>query len=301
VADPSAAGTAPPGSPGLAREVVEKGPWYHTFDLPGGVSTAGFYDLRSVTAKVGLPGSLAGGRCLDAAACEGFWSFELARRGATEVVSVDLPDTSEQDWQGELDQETLERGSGMANDHFRFVRETLGFDNVQRVDMNIYDVAPERLGSFDFVFVGNILVHLSDAPRALRALRSVLAPGGTLISLEPTSLALSVLSPRIPLGQLWDIDDQPRWWTPNIAAHRRLLHAAGFELLARGGPILQPFGAGMPARPTQRPRTAREWLYWYGVRRIGVPSSWIRARSAAPPDQEDLATQKTTEPAPARS
>ena len=59
-----------------------------------------------------IPASLAGKRCLDAAACEGFWSFEMARRGADEVVSVDLPDTAEQDWQGRVDEDERELGTG---------------------------------------------------------------------------------------------------------------------------------------------------------------------------------------------
>lgn len=78
----------------LAQEVRRLAPWYHTFELPGGVVTDGYFDLRGVAGQLPLPASLAGKRCLDAAACEGFWSFEMARRGAAEVVSLDLPDTS---------------------------------------------------------------------------------------------------------------------------------------------------------------------------------------------------------------
>jgi SAM-dependent methyltransferase len=281
VQPPDDAAAAP--APDLAAELIERGPWYHTFDLPGGNSTAGFYDLRGVREKISLPASLAGKRCLDAAACEGFWSFELAQRGADSVISVDLPDTTEQDWQGEVDDEKRELGTGMANEHFHFIREVLGLEQVERRDMNIYDVSPETVGMFDFVFVGNILVHLSDPARALRALRSVLNPGGRIHSLEPAAFVLSVISPKIPLGQLWDIDDQPRWWTPNIAAHRRLLHAAGFEIEDRGGPIFQPFGDGFPTRPAHRVRSFREALYWLVTRRVGVASSWISARPVDSP------------------
>ena len=102
----------------MAREVRRLAPWYHTFELPGGVVTSGYFDLRSVVGKLPLPASLAGMRCLDAAACEGFWSFELARRGAAEVVSLDLPDTDRQDWQGLPSREVRRAGSGMANEHF---------------------------------------------------------------------------------------------------------------------------------------------------------------------------------------
>ena len=267
----------------LATQVAERGPWYHTFDLPGGVSTQGFYDLRGVPAKIGLPASLEGKRCLDAAACEGFWSFELARRGADEVVSVDLPDTTEQDWQGDVDGEKLTLGSGMANSHFHFIKDALGRDNVSRVDMNIYDVSPDTVGTFDFIFVGNILVHLADPARALRALRSTLAPGGQLLSLEPISFTLTVLSPRIPLGQLWDVDDQPRWWTPNAAGHKRLLHAAGMRVVDGGAPFFQPFGEVMATGPAHRPNNVRDFLHWRVVRKVGVASSWLLAEPASQP------------------
>lgn len=262
----------------LAGEAARIGPWYHTFELPDGAITPGYFDLRGVVAKLPLPASLAGKRCLDAAACDGFWSFELARRGAAEVISVDLPDTSRQDWQGRPTDSQRRAGSGLADQHFAFVRDALGLTQVKREGMNLYDVQPGRLGSFDYVFVGNVLIHLADPARALRALLSVMAPGAELLSLEATSLALTILSPRRPLGQLWDWDDQPRWWTPNKAAHRRLLHAAGLEVIDQGGPLFQPFGDLIPRRPPALPRSFREILFWGFVRQVGPASAWVRAR-----------------------
>ena len=138
-------------------------------------------------------------------------------------------------------------------------------------------VSPETVGSFDFIFVGNILVHLADPARALRALRSTLKPGGQLLSLEPISFTLTMLSPRIPLGQLWDVDDQPRWWTPNAAGHKRLLHAAGLRVIDGGAPFFQPFGEVMSSGPAHRPTSVRDFLHWNVVRKVGVASSWLLA------------------------
>jgi tRNA (mo5U34)-methyltransferase len=265
----------------LAAEIRAAAPWYHTFEFPGGLVTDGYFDLRPVVAKLPLPASLQGLRCLDAAACEGFWSFELARRGAAEVVSLDRPATDQQDWQGLVPEAARRVGSGLANRHFEIARSAYGAANVRRVDLNVYDVDPERLGTFDFVFVGNVLIHLADPARALRALRSVV-PGGELLSLEATSLPLTVMAPRVPLAQLWDLDDQPRWWTPNMAAHRRWLHAAGFEVLAQGGPLRQPLGSALPRWPERPPRRWRELVFWAWVRRMGATSSWVRARPLGP-------------------
>lgn len=270
----------------LADAVARQNPWYHTFELPEGVVTDGFFDLRKVVKRVPLPESLAGKRVLDAAANEGFWSFELARRGAAEVVSVDLPDTTEVDWQGDGQAEHRASGSGLANQHFFFVQDLLGAENVERVDMNLYDLSPEAIGSFDFVFIGNVLIHLSDPFRALRAVRSVMAPHAELLSLEGIRLFMSLFRRRTPLAHLWDLDDGTTFWTPNMAAHRRLLHAAGFEVTEQGGPILQPLGNLLPKWPEKVPRTVRDFSYWAGTRRFGAPSSWVMARPLAG-DEED--------------
>ncbi len=261
------------------RRRVDEHDWYHTFDLPGGVVTPGLFDHRRVVRHLPIPGSLAGMRCLDAASADGFFAFELARRGASEVVSVDLADASRQDWQRRPDdQQQAARGTGRAATAFDLVREALGLD-VQRVDSSLYDLSPEQLGSFDFVFMGNILLHLADPARALRAVRSVTAPTGTLLSYEAISLPMSLLRPRTPTAQLWH-EHHAQWWTPNLAGHRRLLYAGGWDIERTGGPGFQPFGARMPKWPDRIPRRPREWIFWTCTRRFGGATAWALAHPA---------------------
>lgn len=95
----AATGTTGRAEPDLARAVGQLD-WYHTIELPGGIVTRGYYDHRRLVSRLPIPASLAGRRCLDLASADGFWAFELARRGAAAVVSVDLSDASRQDWQG---------------------------------------------------------------------------------------------------------------------------------------------------------------------------------------------------------
>ena len=250
--------------------------WYHTFDLPGGVVTPGIYDHRQVVHRLPIPASLAGLRCLDAASSDGFFAYELARRGADEVVSVDLADASRQDWQRPpADHDALTQGSGRAAQAFHLVGEALGLD-VERHDLSLYDLSPDRLGEFDFVFMGNVLLHLSDPARALRALASVTKPGGTLLSFEVVSLHLTALRPRTPLAQLWH-NDTGQWWTPNSAGHRRLLHAGGWDVVEHGGPVFQPFGDHKRAWPRRLPRSLKELTYWGWTRRVGAASAWAIA------------------------
>jgi tRNA (mo5U34)-methyltransferase len=267
----------PEGRADELRARVDALDWYHTFELPGGIVTPGLFDHRRVVGKLPIPASLAGKRCLDAASADGFFAFELARRGADEVVSVDLADASRQDWQRPpTDPERLTLGTGRATAAFEVVRDALGLD-VERIDLSLYDLSPEAIGTFDFVFMGNILLHLSDPARALRALRSVTADDGRLLSYEAISLPMTLLRPRTPAGQLWH-EDHGQWWTPNIVGHRRLLHAGGWEVQDSGGPLFQPFGARMPRWPDRIPRTPRELVFWSCTRRVGGATAWALAR-----------------------
>jgi tRNA (mo5U34)-methyltransferase len=263
------------------RAAVEgnEGGWYHTFEFPGGVITEGFYDHRRLLPKFPFPASLEGKRCLDLASSDGLFAFEMARRGG-EVWSVDLDDTTQQDWQAGGGGVDRSRGTGRARRAFDIARSALGLD-VERVNMNIYDVNPRELGQFDFVFMGNILLHLSDPGRALKAARSVTA--GSFLSFEITSFSLSLLKPRTPCAELAAKPQQ--WWTANLAGHKRLLAGAGFEvvdsrfpLFQRFGPHLQnqPFGQLAPWRwPRPYGQHLAFWLFW---RPFGVPSAWALCR-----------------------
>lgn len=263
------------------RERVAAVPgWYHTFEFPGGIVTDGIYDHRRVLGRLPWQQSLAGKRCLDLAACNGLFSFEMARRGG-DVVSLDVDDSSKWDWQGPPPESDPSRvdGKGLATQGFEVARDIYGLD-VDRVEMSLYDVSPERLGgTFDFVFIGNVLLHLSDPARALRAARSVTA--GQLLSFETISLALTLTRPRTPCASLYEID-QARWWTPNVKAHRRLLSSTGFEIDSSGF-LLQPFGklsrGSLGVAPWRSPQRYGPQLgYWLFHRPFGVPSQWLMCR-----------------------
>jgi len=258
----------------LAEQVASL-KWYHSFDLPGGVSTSGFYDHRGMAHKVPIPADLSGRRCLDVASSDGFWAFQLAQRGAAEVVSVDLDDASRQDWQGVVGPPPdAATGTGRARRAFDIVNNATGL-GVKRHDMSVYDLSRDELGTFDFVFMGNVLLHLRDPQRALLAVRDVCE--GQFLSFECISLPLTLLRPFTPTGQLSD-QDEPRWWTPNARAHRRLLEAAGFEVQDGKWPVLQPFGGLIARRPASLPTRPREVVFWSFVRPFGVASQWLLSR-----------------------
>jgi tRNA (mo5U34)-methyltransferase len=253
----------------LAADVAAL-PWYHTIDLPGGITTHGHFDLRDVVDRV-LPRDLSGKRCLDAATATGFWAFEMEKRGASEVVGIDLSSAQERDHQLPS---RVQDADLAVNRSFQVARRALN-SSVEWKECSIYEASPERLGEFDFVFIGSVLLHLRDPVRALRALRTVTR--GVLRSYEVHLFWGSLLHPRKPLASLAVIDES-RWWTPNAAAHRRWLVAAGFEVVDGGGWTFQKLGSdftGFHARDLFRPKRLRHAL---GESVFGVPSGWFEGR-----------------------
>src|ERR687887_372295 len=81
----------------LAGAVAATRLWYHTIELAPGVVTPGWFDLRPIVKRMPWP-DVAGRRCLDVGTYDGFLAFELERRGAAEVVAVDIDDHSSWDW-----------------------------------------------------------------------------------------------------------------------------------------------------------------------------------------------------------
>lgn len=245
--------------------------WYHTLELPGGVVTDGYFDLRGLPKKV-LPDDLTGKRCLDACTSSGFWAFEMEKRNAKEVVAIDIEDYRDKDWQIESAAPAM---TEIQRDSFSIAKRALGAQ-VQKRDLSVYDVSPEQIAEFDFVFIGAVLIHLRDPVRALRALRTVLRPGGELRSLDVILLMSSVLHPRTPRGQLYSGDDT-RWWTPNAAAHRRWLVAAGFDVSERPRLVFERFGPLVDKESARAP-SLRARLAVSAYRRIGVPCQLLVCR-----------------------
>src|SRR3954453_15292886 len=213
--------------------------WYHTLDLPGGVVTPGEYDLRPIAGRPPWPQSLQGLRCLDVGSRDGFYAFEMERRGAAEVVSLDVDDPSayhlpEPAPGGGDPAAEVEAGKRA----FEAARDALG-SSVRRVYRSVYDLDPADQGEFDLVVVGTLLLHLRDPVAALRAIRG--CTRGRLIVNDVVAPGAITL-PRRPMAELL-MRDGPFWWVVNPAGLQRMVEAAGFRVPARGPPSLAPWGA----------------------------------------------------------
>jgi tRNA (mo5U34)-methyltransferase len=231
--------------PSHIRAEVDRLTWYHTIELPGGIVTPGEYDTREALRRVPFPADLTGKRCLDVGTHDGFWAFEMERRGADEVIAIDLDDPRETDisepvptWTEELVADRIRRPLAFACAH-RVLNS-----KVDRRDLSVYKLSTEAVGEFDFAFIGTLLLHLRDPPLALTAIRKVLRPGGRLLVNDAISLELTLRHPRAPVHQLTLLPGRPFWWSPNLAGLRRFVEKAGFGIVDSGRPYLLPKGAG---------------------------------------------------------
>ena len=175
--------------------------WYHTIELPGGTVTAGHYDTPATIKRFPFPADLSGKRCLDVGTSDGFWAFEMEKRGAAEVVALDINDPQRYDWPDPRPDELVRPANQEVgvNRCFALAHRALG-SKVERVDLVVYDVSPEELGHFDFVHMGALMLHLRDPVKALAAVRSVV--GGEFLSYDVISLWASIAHPADPAAVL---------------------------------------------------------------------------------------------------
>jgi tRNA (mo5U34)-methyltransferase len=264
-------------TPDEVRARIADRQWYHTLELADGVLTPGWFDHRGIAAQLPLPSSLAGMRCLDVGTFDGFWAFEMERRGASEVLATDVPDAEHWDWPALSEQHVHEvlAARKRDGDGFQIAHEALG-SAVEHRALSVYDLDSAELGSFDFVYLGSLLIHLRDPVRALERVRDVCA--GTLLVVDNHEPLLTLLFPRLPIARL-DGRGRPWWWQSNVACLVRMLEAAGFELVRPPQRLLMPPGQGQPPVPL----TARTLLSSEGRRgvrntRYGDPHVALLAR-----------------------
>ncbi|HEY3553227.1 MAG TPA: DUF1698 domain-containing protein, partial [Solirubrobacterales bacterium] len=144
--------------------IAELGPWFHNLHLPDGRETAPDHPLGDFPAfkwhqiEDSLPEDLSGARALDIGCNAGFYSFELAERGA-EVLALDL------------DEHYLQQG--------RWAAQYLDPDGrVEFRQGSVYDLVDVE-GTFEVVLFMGVLYHLRYPLLALDIVAEKV--GGTLV------------------------------------------------------------------------------------------------------------------------
>ena len=190
--------------------------WFHTIDLGAGVVTRGLDDSPRKLALIGMPERLDGRAVLDVGAWDGFFSFEAERRGAAKVVAVDS-----YSWSGD--------GWGK-KDGFNLARRILG-SKVEDRELEVLDLRPETLGTFDLVLCLGVLYHMRYPLEALERVASVTA---NQLILETHVDLLHRKTPAMAFYPDRELDGDPtNWWGPNPAALEGMLREVGFTRIER--------------------------------------------------------------------
>jgi tRNA (mo5U34)-methyltransferase len=185
--------------------------WFHSMDLRPGLRTKGIYDPSRTLPRLQLPDSLAGRTVLDVGAWDGYYSFEMERRGA------DVLATDDYSWGG---------GGWGTKAGFDLAHAAVG-SRLRSLQIDPLDITPDALGGrFDIVLMLGVLYHLRDP---LLVLERVAAVTAGLLVLETE---VGMLLTRRPAAEFFpgtELNDDPtNWWAPNVAAMTGMLRSVGF-------------------------------------------------------------------------
>jgi tRNA (mo5U34)-methyltransferase len=218
----------------LRQEIDRLSPWFHNLHLPGGLQTAPDHDLGDFPARKFakfshcLPQDLDGWTVLDVGCNAGFYSFELARRGAV-VTAIDM------------DPHYLSQA--------RWAAEQLGLqDRVTFWQAQVYDVASTPM-EYDLVWFMGVFYHLRYPLLALdllarRAKRLLMFQTMTYPEDESCEVPenFDLEQREVMCGRGWPkmafiehrlADDPTNWWAANESCVEAMLRSCGLDVVAR--------------------------------------------------------------------
>lgn len=216
--------------------IAELGPWFHNLHLPDGRETAPEHPLGDFPAfkwhqiEGHLPADLAGARALDIGCNAGFYSFQLASRGA-EVLALDL------------DEHYLQQGRWAARH----------LDPEGRIEFrqgSVYDLVGVE-GCFEVVLFMGVLYHLRYPLLALdvvaervggRLVLQTLTMPGEEPAGTPEDLPLDERRrlqrpgwPRAAFIEHRLAGDPTNWWAADAACVEAMARSAGLRVSERPG------------------------------------------------------------------
>ncbi len=229
-------------------------PWFHNLHLPDGTQTAPAHPLgdfpRFKWEQIAphLPPDLSGWTALDIGCNAGFYTIELARRGA-QVTALDLDPHFLRQARWALRQFGLE-------------------DRVQLRQGQVYELAAEK-ECYDLVVFMGVFYHLrypllaldilAERVKRLMLFQTLTLPGEDVhAQVEDQSLdeRASWLEPGWPKMAFLEhavAGDATNWWAPNHAGIEAMLRSSGLSVAARPGHEIYL------CRPLENFRSRRQW------------------------------------------
>ncbi len=182
--------------------------WYHSIELPTGEVVQGIQTLQQLRHRVAqfpIPPDLTGKRVLDIGAWDGWFSFEMERRGAR-VLAID----------------------NARRTRFLKARELLG----SKVDYQIADicrVTARDLGRFDIVLFFGVLYHLKHPMRALETVCDLSTDLALVESYVTDDGAHPDAPPVMEFYETTELTGQfDNWVGPNTSCLLAMCRTAGF-------------------------------------------------------------------------
>jgi tRNA (mo5U34)-methyltransferase len=218
----------------LEKEIVALGPWFHNLHFDGNIQTAPNHPLGDFPKfkweKISphIPGNLEGWRVLDIGCNAGYYSFELAKRGA-DVLGIDI------------DEHYLKQAKWAAG-KFKMKGRT-EFRRLQ-----VYDILKMK-DTFDLILFMGVFYHLRHPLLALdivtqkfsqlMVFQTMTMPGDKIsesadnIEITDRERLLEEGFPKVAFIEKALSGDNTNWWAPNIAAVEAMLRSAGLEIMSK--------------------------------------------------------------------
>ncbi|HUR95813.1 MAG TPA: TIGR04290 family methyltransferase [Gemmatimonadales bacterium] len=234
------------------RDIERLGPWFHNIHFPDGTETSPTHELGDFprykwkVLSPHLPQRLDGWTVLDIGCNAGFYSFELARRGA-QVTGIDV------------DPHYLDQARWVA-------RELELESSVEFRRMQVYDLARSE-DQFDLVLFLGVFYHLRYPLLGLdivaRRARRLLAfqtltteemevqPDTEDRPLDERAALRAPGWPRMAFIERRFAGDPTNWWVPNHAAVLAMLRSSGLQVRSALGHELymcEPMAMDAPER-----------------------------------------------------
>ena len=221
-------------SASIGEQIAELGQWFHNLHLPDGTQTSpnhpfgDFPSFKWQRVAGAVPQDLRGWSVLDIGCNAGFYSIEMARRGAR-VLGLDV--------------------EPMYLRQARWAARQFGLEQqLEFVQGDVYRLLNMRR-HFDLVWFTGVFYHLRYPTLALDLVRGVTGRMMVFQSMTMPGESQQAMPPDLSLDQRDEMlrDDWPKmafvehrvendasnWWAPNAACVEALLRSSGFEVTSR--------------------------------------------------------------------
>ena len=220
----------------LQTEIEELKPWFHNLHLPDSTQTApdhwlgDFPMFKWKELSPYIPQDLSGWKVLDVGCNAGFYTFELAKRGA-DVLGIDV------------DTHYLKQA--------KWAAEKMGLQKKTRFQqMQVYDLAKQE-ETFDLIWFMGVLYHLRYPMLAMDILaekntdmmvfQTLSMPGADAEENtwdRPINEREDLLKdgwPKMAFIEHKFSGDPTNWWLPNHAGIEAMLRSCGYKITDRPG------------------------------------------------------------------